>query len=128
MSSNHSTSEKVNSKWDFDFDEWHALSQRSPEEFEIKRQQLCQQIIDDAPLKYQRRLKGLLFQINMQRRKSANPLDSCIRLSNMMWKSFNELFDQVKQVSSPSEANVPAVIPSTAADRKSVKLRLVRSR
>ncbi len=127
MSSYHSTSEKKDSKQDFDFDEWHELSLRSPEEFELKRQRLCQQIIADAPAKSQKRLEGLLFQINMQRRKSSNPLDSCIQLSNMMWDSFYELFDEVKKFSDASSRFQP-ISSSTDTKLKQPKLKLVHSR
>ncbi len=125
MSSYHSTSEKKHSK--FDFDEWHELSIRSPEEFEIKRQQLCQQIIDDAPAKSQKRLKGLLFQINMQRQKSPNPMDSCIQLSNMMWDSFYDLFDEVKKISA-TQTKLQKPLSPADNSRKVTKLKLVHSR
>jgi hypothetical protein len=99
MSSNHSASGKIDSKLKFDFDEWYRLSQQSPDKFELKRQQLCEQIINHASLNNQRRLRGLQFQINMNRRKSANAMDSCINISTLMWDSFYNLFDELKNLS-----------------------------
>ena len=33
---------------------------------------------------FQRRLRGLQFQVDMERRRARNPMDSCIRVSKMM--------------------------------------------
>jgi hypothetical protein len=103
MSSNDTTNSKkyTGTEMEFDFEEWHRLSKESPQRFEQKRQQVCQQLIDAAPEKYRRRLNGLMFQIEMNRRKAANPMDSCIRLSRMMWDSYYELFDQLNHLLEP---------------------------
>ena len=79
----------------FDFDEWVELARRDPDAFEQRRIEWCQRFIASAPNSYQRRLAGLLFQINMEKRRSANALDSCIRLSKMMWDRFDELRDEL---------------------------------
>jgi len=128
MSSNRSTSGRDRPDITFDFDEWHALNKESPEKFELKRKQACQQFIQNAPLKYQQRLKGLLFQIDMQRRKSANPMDSCIRLSGLMWDSFYDLFDKVKILSEQSNRKIKPDYTQQTAAQPAFKLKLVHSR
>ncbi len=80
----------------FDFDEWVALAKRDPKAFEQRRLEWCQRFIASAPHDYQRRLSGILFQINMEKRRSANAVDSCIRLSQLMWDKFEELRQELQ--------------------------------
>jgi len=75
----------------FDFDEWAALYKDDPEAFEDRCQQWNEQLVDSAPISYQRRLSGLLFQINMEKKRSSNAIDSCLRISGLMWGKFHEL-------------------------------------
>jgi len=67
------------------------MAQDDPEGLELLREQLCRQLIKNAPEKYQRRLNGLQFQIDMARKKSNNDLHSCIKLSEMMMESYQNL-------------------------------------
>ena len=75
----------------FDFDEWDTLYKVDPEAFDARCLKWNKLIIDSAPDIYQRRLNGLLFQINMERERSKNAIDSCLRLSGLMWDKFNQL-------------------------------------
>lgn len=75
----------------FDYDEWVALYNQDPEAFEARRSEWNNRIVKSAPSAYQRRLSGLLFQINMEKKRSNNSMDSCIRLSGLMWEKFHEL-------------------------------------
>ncbi len=76
---------------DFDFDEWMTLNQEDPEAFEQRRREMIDQLIQSAPQQHQRRLRGLDFQVSMERRRAQTPMDSCIRLSRLMWESFADL-------------------------------------
>lgn len=76
---------------DIDFDAWMALHQSDPEEFERRRANLIQSVIESAPKHYQRRLKGLQFQIDMERRRTNSPMQSCLRISSMMWDMFEQM-------------------------------------
>lgn len=82
----------------FDFDEWVALFKKSPESFEARRLKWSEQLINNAPAACQRRLSGLLFQINMEKRRSKTALASCMRLSGMMWKMLNKLNLELDQL------------------------------
>ena len=74
-----------------DFDELAMLAKKDPQEFEALRTKLCNQLINSAPESRQRRLRGLQFQVDMERRKAATPMAACIRISEMMHASFDEL-------------------------------------
>jgi hypothetical protein len=66
------------------FDELKKLAETNPEQLEKLRAELIEDTISSAPQQYQRRLRGLQFQIDMERRRAKNPLSSCIRISKMM--------------------------------------------
>ena len=68
-----------------------ALAKENPAEFESLRNQLCQQLLDQAPEHISRRLKGLQFKINMERRRSRTAMKSCLELSRLMNNSLIEL-------------------------------------
>jgi len=73
--------------FEFDFDEWAALARSNPTEFEARRQALLNEYLRQFADADQRRLRGLQFRIDMERRRARTPLAGCIRLSSMMWDS-----------------------------------------
>ncbi len=75
----------------FDFNEWKSLSEQDPAAFEKKRQDWNKRFIESAPIQYQRRLKGLIFQIDVTRERAKNPMQSCLEISKMMWRSTVDL-------------------------------------
>ena len=75
----------------FDFEELLRLAQNDPDKLEQLRIQWCEQIIHDAPSEYRRKLRGLQFRIDMERRKAKSPMAACISLSGMMHDSFDSL-------------------------------------
>lgn len=75
------------------FDELMKLAQQDPEELEKMRQHWVEETIASAPEMFQRRLKGLQFQIDMERQKSKNSLSSCVRISQMMHEGLANLRD-----------------------------------
>jgi len=94
----------------FDFDEWVTLYEHDPEAFESRRLKWNETIVNQAPPAYQRRLSGLVFQINMEKRRSKNAMDSCIRISGLMWNKFHELKTELQELM--QEPGVPG-LPST---------------
>ena len=94
----------------YDFDELQRLAQDNPDKLEQLRIQWSEQLIQSAPKTYRRKLRGLQFQIDMNRRKAKTPLAACISLSGMMHDSFDrlraslneatEVFDQEPPLSS----------------------------
>lgn len=71
----------------FDFDEWASLAKTNPHAFEARRQALIDNFLRQFPDPEQRRLRGLQFRIDMERRRARTPMAACIRLSSMMWDS-----------------------------------------
>lgn len=75
----------------FDFDQMKTLAESDPTALEDARKSAIESLIDSAPEKYRRRLRGLQFQIDMAREKAKTPMASCIAISNMMHDSFDDL-------------------------------------
>ena len=78
-------------KIEFDFDHWADLWKSDPEAFEAERMALMERLIASAPVRQQRRLRGIMFEVDAVRSTSATPLKACVRISELMWKSFNQL-------------------------------------
>jgi len=74
-----------------DFEVLATMAQNDPAGLEALRQRLCDELIASAPPHMQRRLRGLQFQIDAQRRITKSPLHACIKISEMMHDSFAEL-------------------------------------
>ena len=72
---------------EFDFDKWRKLAQDNPEKFESARRDAINSLITDAPTSMQDRLQALQWRIDMERKRSKDPLVSCQRVFNMMWDS-----------------------------------------
>ena len=69
------------------FDEMVRLAKNDPETLERIRLKLIEETIAEAPENCHRRLRGLQFQIDMERRRDANPMGACVRISKMMHDS-----------------------------------------
>ena len=76
-----------------DFDQLVHLARHQPDELERLRQHLCQQIIASAPPPARKKLEGLQFKIDAQRRISSTPIGACIHISRMMNTALLELCD-----------------------------------
>ncbi len=87
------------------FNKLMELANTDPEGLERYRQQQVQMLIDDAPEYLRHRLKGLQFQIDAQRQIHKKPLGLCIKLSQMMHESYNQLHDVLCQFGD-SEASI----------------------
>ncbi|MBU2709663.1 DUF3135 domain-containing protein [Zooshikella harenae] len=74
-----------------DFDHLMNLARNKPEDLEKLRNQLIENTIQSAPKSSQRRLRGIQFQVDMQIRKSNNPMAACVAVSELMYKSLQEL-------------------------------------
>ncbi|MAZ88899.1 MAG: hypothetical protein CL693_14810 [Cellvibrionaceae bacterium] len=73
------------------FDELLELAQSDPEALERYRQQQIELTLSEAPECIRARLEGLQFQIDAQRSLHHNPMGTCIKLSQMMQDSFQQL-------------------------------------
>ncbi len=69
----------------FDFDEWMQLAEGDPAAFEAARQQALEAAIAEAPPASRRRLQGLLWQMNIHRQQTQNPMAACLKSYQQMW-------------------------------------------
>mgnify|MGYP002700397760 CR=1 FL=1 len=97
------------------FDELMRLASQEPERLEDLRKNWVDNTINSAPEPYQRRLRGLQFQIDMERNRASNPVSSCIRISQMMHEGLASLREAINKTENenPEENNTmsAAVIP-----------------
>lgn len=74
-----------------DFEVLREMAEKDPEGLERLRVELCDQLIQEAPEAYRRKLRGLQFRVDMERRRARNPMAACIAISAMMHDSFDQL-------------------------------------
>jgi len=93
------------------FDELMRLASLEPEKLESLRKSWVDNVITNAPENYQRRLRGLQFQIDMERERASNPMSSCIRISQMMHEGLANLREALNQ---PEDENMVEDNPASA--------------
>ena len=97
---------------EFNFDDWRALAESSPELFEQRRRELLQAEIDMAPPALQPRLRGLQWQIDLVRDRCSSPAVASAKLFEMMWDKVygnNGFLDAL--TSSGDKIEVPKQLP-----------------
>ena len=62
-----------------------VLAKTDPPAFAQRRAAVIEAVIANAPLERQQQLRRLQWRIDMERQRCSNPLQACIRISNMMW-------------------------------------------
>lgn len=83
-----------------DFDTLKAMAERNEGELEALLQAEVDIILKGIPPEQKRRLLGLQFQINCQKELSHNPVDCCVRLSNMLYlhyRQFRWILEEFKE-------------------------------
>ena len=84
---------------DFDFERWRRLAESNPAQFEKEREAVLKALIDGVGDKDIRtRLSRVQWRVDMERRRSSNPLGSCIRMYNMMWESVNQSYELMESL------------------------------
>jgi len=105
------------------FDELMKIAANDPKRLDEIRKQATESLIESAPDRYQRRLRGVQFQVDMELRRSKSPLDGCIRISNMMnetlWQlksTLNEVLESRQDLGFPNskELDLSEGTPKTA--------------
>lgn len=99
------------------FDELKDLAVNDPQAFEAYRSAQIEATITSAPSHMQRRLRGLQFQVDAQRKIHSNPMGSCVKVYQMMQQSLAELDTLLNQQSqlcpeTPIEDSRPAKVLS----------------
>ena len=67
------------------------MARNDPDSLEELRRRLCNQIIEKAAPARRPRLRGLQFQVDMERQRAGTPLAALIRISAMMHTSLGQL-------------------------------------
>ncbi|RLT94517.1 DUF3135 domain-containing protein [Ketobacter sp.] len=94
-----------------EFDKLREMAQRDPEALERLRVELCDRVIQEAPEKYRRKLRGLQFRVDMERRRAKSPMAACIAISGMMHDSFDRLRQTLNEAAgnaTPGYLNTPS--------------------
>ena len=97
-----------------EFEELMKLAKENPEELERIRKNAIEDLIQNAPEKHQRRLRGIQFQVDMEREKAKNPMDSCIRISRLMHDSFSKLRDTLNEAQQTHVAQLKSILNQKA--------------
>lgn len=74
-----------------DFDTMMELAKKDPEAFDRFKAEAVNATINEASESQQRRLRGLQWQVDMEVKKAKNPMEGCIRVSEMMHDKLWEL-------------------------------------
>ncbi len=80
---------------DLSFDEWCELHQSDPRRFDSYRLKVLNDLIDSAPEESKPRLRGLLFRMEGESRRSKSQLGYNLRLSSMMMEMLDEMRAQI---------------------------------
>lgn len=97
-----------------EFDELMRLAKEDPEALERLRQEAIEDLISNAPEQHQRRLRGLQFQVDMERQRAKNPMDSCIKISRLMHDSFSKLRDTLNEAQQTHVAQLKSILNQKA--------------
>lgn len=91
------------------FDVLMDLAQNDPDKLEEIRQKLSAEIMADATPTLRPKLEGLNFRINMERQRSKNAMQSCLRITALMHDSFDKMRHELDVLVNPSPANLHEV-------------------
>lgn len=94
-----------------DFDTWTEVATSDPVKFESHRQYLIDDFFSNIPESRMRRLRGIQFQVDMERERAKTPMAACIKISSMMWDSIGGeggLMDAFKALTHGAELKTPA--------------------
>ncbi|HVL02402.1 MAG TPA: DUF3135 domain-containing protein [Dongiaceae bacterium] len=98
-----------------EFDQLREMAQKDPEGLERLRMQLCDQLIQSAPEAYRRKLRGLQFRVDMERRRAKTPMAACIAISGMMHDSFDRLRQVLNEAASNASSSGHSQAEATTA-------------
>jgi len=112
---------------DLSFDQWCEIHQSDPRRFDSYRLKILNDLIDSAPEESKLRLRGLLFRMEGESRRSKSQLGYNLRLSSMMMEMLDDMRAQIHllcaadidemqdRLLTPASAKV---IPFAASDKR----------
>ena len=75
---------------DFNFDEWADLAKSDPQAFEVKRKSLIDDVISQAPEEHRKRLQGIQWRLDAERKICKNDL---VYLEKVYGQMIDSLFN-----------------------------------
>lgn len=100
------------------FDDLLHWAKHDPKRLDHYQQQKTQELIDSAPNHIQRRLRGLQFQINCQRKLHRSAIGRCIQISKMMHDSLDEMVQIVNGHNKDRNASATVLMHPTVSPLK----------
>lgn len=95
-----------------DFDTLKHWALDDPKRLDTLLHQQIDALIAQVGAEQQRRLRGLQFRIDCQRRLARNNMDSCIRIANMMHDSVQAMRHHLIHLQNESLAEAQEKLPS----------------
>jgi hypothetical protein len=77
-----------------DFDKWAELAKINPDAFEKLRSQYLTNVLNKIAEPRRHKFECLQWKIDQIRHTTKSPLSACIKISNLMWSSFDKLAEQ----------------------------------
>ncbi|MFV2059426.1 MAG: DUF3135 domain-containing protein [Gammaproteobacteria bacterium] len=77
-----------------DFDKWAELARRNPQAFEKLRSQFLANALNHITDSKRHKFECLQWRVDKIRQTTKTPLSACIKISQLMWDSFDELQQQ----------------------------------
>ncbi|WP_052830379.1 DUF3135 domain-containing protein [Gynuella sunshinyii] len=99
----------------FDFEKMALLAKEDPQALETWLEERVEELIMSSPIEHHHRLRGLQFQIDMERKRASNPLAACIKLSQMMHESFSKLRQVLNEVQQNNYQSSNQTTPTSQA-------------
>ena len=93
------------------FDQLKAMANEDPEALELLRNRLVSEVIERAPTHQRAQLEGLQFVLDMERRRAKNPLQCCIRMSQLMHERVERLRQCLKETIQSDGMTLPDTEP-----------------
>ena len=89
------------------FDQWQKLHEQDSDLFEKTRQQLFTRLVHKAPTQQQQRLKGLLFTLEGEKRRSRSIAAEQARYLALMMDNLADLNEQLSSILERKPTNNP---------------------
>jgi len=91
---------------DFDFDYWCKLAKKDPVAFEIERKKEIDNYISSLPDEdIKERISRLQWRVERERELSKNPMDSAVRLYDMMWDALSKNYAALQDLANEFNEN-----------------------
>ncbi len=110
-----------------DFDIWMNMAKNDPRQFESKRMEAIDEVIESAPAERQMHLRRLQWRIDMARERAGTPMAATIAISKMMWDAFYNLKEHYEVLYAEDKAPTQTTAPLESAQVIAFRPQLVEA-